>query len=126
MEKQKQSIKALSTTEDELVVLVDGYKEQRSVMKVFEETGHVCCPLRVYCDNQAYLDIVQGTGYSGRAKHIDLRYFAIQDLHKSKAIQLLYIPSEKNYARLQDKVITEEQIDEYLEENWYVSVRKGI
>ena len=100
---KKQSITALSTTEAELVALVDAYKEQKAVYKLFKEVKLVEGSWKLYCDNQGCIAIAKGTGYRGRAKHIDLRYFAIQEVLKNGEINLVYCPSSENFSDLMTK-----------------------
>lgn len=52
----------------------------------------------MYSDNQACIQIAHDTGNSGRAKHIELRFLAIQDVVRREQIDEQYFNSEENQA----------------------------
>lgn len=87
---KRQSIVALSTTEAELVALVDAYKEFKLSKKIIYELDGALKEFVMKCDNQPCISILHGNGYSGRAKHIDLRFMALQSYIKSNEFRLQY------------------------------------
>lgn len=75
---KRQLIVALSTTESEMIAIVDTYKELRLAQKSLSEINVSNKKRIIYSDNQPYIIVASKNGYSGRAKHIELRYLAIQ------------------------------------------------
>lgn len=92
---RKQGLVALSSTEAEMIALVEAFKEQKSVIKPFEECSVVKRPWILFFGNQAVVKVARDTGYSRRAKHIELCFFAIQDFAPRQVITLPLRPSEE-------------------------------
>lgn len=106
---RKQRIVALSTTEAEMIAVVEAFKEQKAVHKLFEEMTLCKEPWRMFCDNQACIQIAQNIGYNGRAKHIELRFLAVQDIVKRRCIDLQYCASTDNRADMLTKPLQRQQ-----------------
>lgn len=103
---KRQSIVALSTTESEMIALVEGYKEFKYFKKLLFEVGSDCDEYHIYCDNQPCITIAHKNGYNGRSKHIDLRYLAIQDFIQKKEFQLLHCSSRDMVADIFTKSLS--------------------
>lgn len=65
-----------------MIAIVEASKNHKGVHKLFRELGHAKEPWTIHYDDQPCITIAQDTGYSGRAKHIELRFLAIQDVAK--------------------------------------------
>lgn len=70
----------MSTSEAGIFGLVEEYKEHRSVHKLMEEPNIVHRSSSEYAENEAVLTISHDSSYTGRAKHIEFCFLAIQDM----------------------------------------------
>ena len=95
-----QSITALSSTKAEFIAAVTAAKTARFLRSILTELGFPQTePTPIYEDNQPTIDIVASRKPTERTRHIDIRYFAIQDwVHKTKDINLQHIPGKINPA----------------------------
>ena len=94
-----QSITALSSTEAELIAAVTAAKTVRFVWSVLEELGFPQeGPTPIYEDNKPTIDIVNSGKPTQRSRHIDIRFFAIQDWMKNKDIEMRHISGVINPA----------------------------
>ena len=94
-----QSITALSSTEAELIAAVTAGKTARFIRSVLSELGFPqedATP--VYEDNKPTIDIVNSGKPTQRSRHIDIRFFAIQDWVQNKDIELKHISGVINPA----------------------------
>lgn len=87
---KQQSLVALSTTEAEIISMVEGFKELKFVKKLMYETYYSTITPIIFCDNQPCISIISGNGYTGRAKHIDIRFLALQDYKRAEEFDLQY------------------------------------
>lgn len=96
--RHKQDLLSLSITESEIIELMESFKEKKSVQMALEEfdMDHKTSPMM--CDNQAAIKISHRTGYSGRARHIEIRFLVIQKFITRNKITSTYFPPEKNRA----------------------------
>ena len=75
-----QSIVALSSTEAELIAAVTAAKTARYLRSILRELGfEQSDPTPIYEDNMSAIDIVNSNKPTERSRHIDIRFFAIQD-----------------------------------------------
>lgn len=89
---RKQALVEISTTEAEMIAGFEAYKEQKSVHKLFQETGHSNGSRLLYRDIQACITILHDTGHTGRANHnIGMRFLAIRDVVKRREIALQFL-----------------------------------
>ena len=94
-----QSITALSSTEAELVAAVTAAKTARFVRAVLSELGFPQNePTPIYEDNKPTIDIVNSKKPTQRSRHIDIRFFAIQDWLDNKDISMHHISGVINPA----------------------------
>ena len=93
-----QSLTVLSSTEAEFIAAVTASKTAKYIRSVLNELGFPQLdPTPIYEDNKPTIDIVASQKPTERTRHIDIRFFAIQDwIHKSKDITLLHIPGVIN------------------------------
>lgn len=86
-----QSIVALSSTEAEYIGLSAAVKELCFVKNLFDFFNlKVRIPIEVFNDNQSALKIGRNMGSVGRTKHIQLRFFHVQDLVQKGLVDLKY------------------------------------
>lgn len=83
-----------------MTAVVEAFKERKAVHKRFEETKNAEGPRKRHCDNEACITIAHDVGYSGRAKHIEIRFFAIQDVINHREVDLVYCASAENNAEI--------------------------
>jgi len=94
-----QSIIALSSTEAELIAAVEAAKVARFLRSMLKELGfHQKKPTVIYEDNQSTIHVVNSRAPTARTRHIDIRYFAIQDWKEQGDIVLKHIPGKINPA----------------------------
>ena len=88
-----QSITAQSSTESEVIAAVTAAKTVRYVRSVLTELGFPQDePTPIYEDNASAIDIVNSQKPTERTRHMEIRYFAIQDWKQNNEILLLHIP----------------------------------
>lgn len=93
---RKQEIVAISTSEAEMIAIVETFKKHKTIHKIFEGTGHTEKQWIENCDDQACINIAQEIGSSGRVKHIEPRFHAIQGSVQGEEIELVYCVSNEN------------------------------
>ena len=94
-----QSIVALSSTEAELIAAVTAAKTVRYLRSILSELGFEQTePTPIYEDNRSAIDIVNSNKPTERSRHIDIRFFAIQDWKARGDIVLKHIPGVINAA----------------------------
>ena len=94
-----QSIVALSSTEAELIAAVTAAKTARYLRSILRELGfEQSDPTPIYEDNMSAIDIVNSNKPTERSRHIDIRFFAIQDWKARGDIELFHIPGAINPA----------------------------
>ena len=93
-----QSLTALSSTEAEFIAAVTASKTAKYIRSVLAELGfEQAGPTPIYEDNKPTIDIVSSRKPTERTRHIDIRFFAIQDwVHESKDVTLAHIPGVIN------------------------------
>jgi hypothetical protein len=96
---KSQSITALSSTEAELIAAVTAAKTARFLRSVLNELGFEQKePTPIYEDNKSTIDIVNSSKPTERSRHIDIRFFAIQDWKARGDIVMTHIPGVINPA----------------------------
>ena len=94
-----QSITALSSTEAELIAAVTAAKNVKYMRSILEELGHPMeGPTPIYEDNQSAIEIINANKPTGRSRHIDIRFFAIQGWKEDGHITMKHIPGVINPA----------------------------
>ena len=101
---KRQSIVALSTTEAEYIGLCEGIKELMFVWNMLKFLGvQVKEPLVVYNDNQGAINIGNDLSSVSRTKHIEMKYFFVQELVENGKITLKYIQTKDMLADILTK-----------------------
>jgi hypothetical protein len=103
----KQSTVAFSSTESEYMALSDAAREALARKQFFGElqmpSGEK--PITILSDSQSALDISENPARYRQAKHIDIRYHAIQHYIRDLKIEVDYIPSAYQPADLFTKAL---------------------
>ena len=96
---KSQSITALSSTEAELIAAVTAAKTALYLRSILKDLGFPQDePTPIYEDNASCIDIVNSQKPTERSRHIDIRFFAIQDWKQKGLIRLHHIPGVINAA----------------------------
>lgn len=51
--------------------------------------------IMLYQDNQACVGIIRGHCEMSRTKHMEIKYYSLQEKFKNKEIDVIYVPSEQ-------------------------------
>jgi hypothetical protein len=99
-----QKIIALSSTEAELIALVQCVQEMFFVKKIIESMElKVELPMIIQCDNKGAVDLVNGHSIGGNSKHIDVRILHVRDYKDKGVIKVEWISTKDNEADMQTK-----------------------
>ena len=92
-----QRIITLSSTEAELIALVQCVQEMMATKRLLESMQlQVQLPMVIECDNKGAVDLVNGYQVGGGTKHIDIRTYFVRDLKDDGVIVVKWIPTESN------------------------------
>ncbi|GJT00374.1 retrotransposon protein, putative, ty1-copia subclass [Tanacetum coccineum] len=91
-----QHVVALSTTEAEYIALTEAVKESIWLKGLLIELGVNLRSVVVNCDNQGAIHLLRNAMFHERTKHINVRYYFIREIVKSKAIEVAKIGTEDN------------------------------
>lgn len=86
-----------------MIAPVNAFKAPDSVQKLFKECGYTGKTWTTYDDSQACIQIARDTGYRGRAKHVELFFFANQVAIRRGQIHLQYCSSQEKQADILTK-----------------------
>ena len=112
---KKQTLVALSSTEAELIALVECVKRLRYVEQLTSSFGlKVAKPMTVFGDNKASLLIAE-KGVISRTKHLDIRRFYIKDLIDDGLIRLEYVSTTENLADLMTKPLGRQPLENLMD-----------
>lgn len=101
-----QKLVTMSTTEAEFVALASTVQEVLYLRAFLEELGYKQTRgTLIYEDNQSTIKVAKNPEHHGRCKHIDLRFFFVQERHKGGYIRLEYCPTDKMAADSLTKAI---------------------
>ena len=94
-----QSITALSSTEAELIAAVTAAKNVKHMRSTLEELGHPMEEPTPICeDNQSAMEMINANKPTGRSRHIDIRFFAIQGWKEDGQMTMKHTPGMINPA----------------------------
>ena len=101
-----QSITALSSTEAEYIGICAGVKELMFVRNMLEFLKvELEMPMKVYNDNQSAIKIGKDLSSVARTKHIEMRYFYVQQLVEKGLILLEYKQTDHMVADMMTKAL---------------------
>jgi hypothetical protein len=105
-----QKVVTLSTAEAEFVALASAVQETLYLRQLLSELGLEQKEGTVIGeDNQATIKISKNPEHHGRCKHIDVRYFFVQERVQSGHIVLEYCPTDRMPADILTKAMTPEK-----------------
>ena len=86
-------------TEAELIAAATAAKNIKYIRSVMEELGiETNEPTPIYEDSQSVIEIINANKPTGRSRHIDIMFFAIQEWKDAKIITMKHIPGIINPA----------------------------
>ena len=92
-----QKIVSLSTTEAEIIALVQCVQEMLYIMKLIKSLDmKVRKPMLVHSDNKGAVDLVNGWSVGGGTKHMDCRIMFLRELKEAGTIRVQWIPTAEN------------------------------
>jgi hypothetical protein len=92
---KKQTTVALSSTESELIALVEATKETQWFREFFRELGFkVSKPTQIDQDNQSVIAIAINPIQHSRIKHMEVKNHYIRENVENGSIKLVYCPTE--------------------------------
>lgn len=63
----------------------------------------------IYCDNQSYVKLLENLVFHEKLKHIDIRYYFIQDMVQKGVVKLQYISKDENIVDILIKPLSTEK-----------------
>jgi len=101
---------ALSTTKVEYMAAIEASKEALWLRRLVETFSIIQDSVRVHCNSQSAIHLVNNHRYHKRMKYIDVRYYKIrQCVMDDKVIDLIKISTKKNPADMMMKTIPVEK-----------------
>ena len=93
-----QSLTACSSTEAEFVATYDVAKAVRYIRSKLQDLKFILDkPTKIYIDNKSALNIINDNqAPTAQTRHLDIRYFALQDLKLDCDIVMVHIPGIVN------------------------------
>ena len=70
-------------------------------------------PINIHIDNQGAKFLCEGEGTSTRAKHIDIKYWALKDWIAEKLFKLNYVTTDNNIADMMTKALSQAKLDAF-------------
>lgn len=105
---KKQSIVATSPMEAELIALTNAAKQGMWLKKICDDLNIPYPIIDIYEDNQSTIKFVNGSEFSSRSKHIDVRYYFVRDLIERGEAKVSYIPTSQMTADIFTKGLGKE------------------
>jgi hypothetical protein len=111
-----QRLVTLSTTEAEYVALSSTVQEVLYMRSLLRELGYPQVKgTTIHEDNQSTIKIAKNPEHHGRCKHIDLRYFFVQERVQSGDIEVKYCPTDVMIADMLTKSLGPQKFTELRE-----------
>jgi hypothetical protein len=87
---------ALSTAKSEYIALSVAVCEVVWLRKLLEYLfEHVLDSTIIHCDNQSCVKISKNPVFHDKLKHIEIKYYYIQDMVQRKAVLVQYLPTDE-------------------------------
>jgi hypothetical protein len=110
---KSQSVVALSTLEAEFIACSDATREAiwlKRLQNEMESESGEDAPIRIGCDNQGALKLIETGVVKAKTKHIDVKYRHVIDEQKVHgSVEFYYITSDQNVADLLTKPLPKER-----------------
>ena len=101
-------IVSLSTSEAEHIAAGDGVKEALFVRAVlsFIMLETIGASIKILEDNPVAMELIENPLSSARSKHIDVRFYFIRDLFRTRKIIVEYVASAEQHADILTKALS--------------------
>ena len=106
---KKQSVVALSTTEEEYMAATHASKEAVWLQKLCSSIGLVQGAIRIDYDTQSAIFLENHLAYHSKTKHIDVQYHFLRDMIEEKKVLLVKVDTLKNTANALTKSVSSEK-----------------
>ena len=100
-----QTIVALSTTEAELIAVVEAAKEALYLKKLLCDLGFMQDAFLVNYDSQSAIHLAENLAFSSRTKHIEVRESFLISMNEEKLVRLQKIHTNGNAADMFTKAL---------------------
>ena len=101
-----QSTVVLSTTEAEYMAITEAVKEAIWLQGLLDDLGVGQKQVIVFCDSQSTIHLAKNQVYHARTKHIDVRYYFVQEIIEEGGVLVQKIKTDDNPADMLTKVVT--------------------
>jgi len=89
----------LSVTEAELVSGTQCAQQMLFNMQILESMGlKVKKPMILWMDNKGAIDLANNWSVGGRTRHVNVRYYFLQELKEAGLVQVQWVPANNNCA----------------------------
>jgi hypothetical protein len=103
---KKQTTVSLSTTEAEYTALASCIQECLYLKFLLMDLGiSLERPIVIHEDNQSTIKIARNPALHGRSKHIDVKYFFVQELTESQIFDVIHCPTKEQIADIFTKAL---------------------
>ena len=110
---RKQPTVALSSCEAKYMALTVATQEAMFLTMLLKDFGlEPNKPVKIFGDNQGSIALVKIPSVT-RSKHIDIKFHFIRDAYTNGAIDIIYVPTDKNIADLMTKPPTKVKLDKF-------------
>eukprot|EP00253_Pinus_taeda_P007147 PITA_07147 len=106
---KKQSVVALSTTEEEYMATTHARKEAVWLQRLCSSMGLVKEAIRIDCDSQSAIFLAKNPAYHANTKHIDVHYHFVRDMIEDKKVLLVNVDTLKNLIDALTKFVSSEK-----------------
>lgn len=107
---RKQSCIATSTTESEYIAAALASKETIWLRRLLTDFGLLYPgPTSLRSDNQSVVRLILNPEFHKRTKHIDIVYHKIRELQDNAEIDIIYVPTDRQFADIFTKSLTPEK-----------------
>jgi hypothetical protein len=111
---KRQSIVALSTTEAEYVAATSAGAESIWMEQLLDELGYPMTNApTLHMDNQSALSVAKNPEHHGRMKHLDLRFFWLQEAIDTEQLQVQYLPTSDMPADILTKALPRVLVEQH-------------
>ena len=111
-----QKVVSLSSAEAEFYACSEAVKEIPFIIQILEFVGaKVKKPVEVMVDNVGAIYMSQNQVGSSRTRHMDTRYYYVNDLQEDGMIKVMFVRSEDNVADVATKNVTGEIQDRHID-----------
>ena len=100
-----QTVVALSTTEAELIAVVEAAKEALYLKRLLCDLGFEHESIDVRCDSQSAIHLAENLAFSSRTKHIEVRESFLVAMDEDKQVCLRKVHTKDNAADMFTKTL---------------------